>query len=58
MSLIPQCKALLEQADQNPEALLYLLSGAIDSLNRLGEEDLGSIVKESWQSQYQPRVWS
>ena len=48
---VDQAKDVLELVADNPEALLYLISGAIDRLNAMEEGTIGKAFKETWYSQ-------
>jgi hypothetical protein len=58
MSPIPKCKDLLLEVEDNPEALLYLLSGAIDRLNQLEEGSYTRVFKEAWTPQDLTGSWN
>ncbi len=58
VNLIPKCKALLHQASRNPEALLFLVSGAIDHLRLLEEGAYSKPFEESWSPQVFTETWN
>ena len=57
MSLIDETKQLLDKVESDPEALLFLISGAIDRLNAL-DCDYKDAFSECWQTMAHSSTWN